>query len=299
MRIYDVRIGRFLTLDPLEKNFPSWSPYQFAGNSPIYYIDKNGERPIPSNDIKLMIYVGLKNPNFYAAIWTANNTSFRHLEKIAWYEGSTESYFYKNGYNSLKGQMGQAIVTSHYESQVFAWHLAKYRNPIKAAYITKKTFDADLNKGIIDIQLTFKTGKFKMYGGGGKTEVNYSMQFSNNDGSTYKFSLPYDRTTKVNIEVKTTSYSEHKHKENITRVIMEGVNQALLNAKEGEIPVLAFSSEFWDKYKNDPRAIKQIDRLRASGGHLSLHDNLNANSAEALNGVIMGIRENSSNPNRK
>jgi RHS repeat-associated protein len=42
MRIYDPRLGRFLSVDPLMKKFPWYTPYQFAGNSPIGNIDLDG-----------------------------------------------------------------------------------------------------------------------------------------------------------------------------------------------------------------------------------------------------------------
>lgn len=32
MRIYDTRLGKFLSVDPLTKSYPFYSPYQFAGN---------------------------------------------------------------------------------------------------------------------------------------------------------------------------------------------------------------------------------------------------------------------------
>jgi hypothetical protein len=41
-RFYDSRIGRFLSIDPLEKQFPWYTPYQFAGNTPIQAIDLDG-----------------------------------------------------------------------------------------------------------------------------------------------------------------------------------------------------------------------------------------------------------------
>jgi RHS repeat-associated protein len=41
-RIYDGRLGKFLSTDPYYKNFPSYSPYMFAGNSPIKYVDEKG-----------------------------------------------------------------------------------------------------------------------------------------------------------------------------------------------------------------------------------------------------------------
>jgi RHS repeat-associated protein len=35
MRIYDPRLGKFLSVDPLTKEYPWYTPYQFAGNNPI------------------------------------------------------------------------------------------------------------------------------------------------------------------------------------------------------------------------------------------------------------------------
>jgi RHS repeat-associated protein len=42
MRAYDVRVGRFVSVDPLTKKYPWYTPYQFAGNKPIQYIDLDG-----------------------------------------------------------------------------------------------------------------------------------------------------------------------------------------------------------------------------------------------------------------
>lgn len=43
-RIYDSRLGKFLSIDPLASKFPSESNYIFAGNSPIYLLDEKGEK---------------------------------------------------------------------------------------------------------------------------------------------------------------------------------------------------------------------------------------------------------------
>lgn len=42
MRIYDTRLGRFLSVDPLSASYPSWSPYPFAMNDVIRCIDLDG-----------------------------------------------------------------------------------------------------------------------------------------------------------------------------------------------------------------------------------------------------------------
>jgi RHS repeat-associated protein len=42
MRIYNPALGRFLSVDPLAKSFPFYTPYQFAGNKPIAFVDLDG-----------------------------------------------------------------------------------------------------------------------------------------------------------------------------------------------------------------------------------------------------------------
>lgn len=43
MRIYNPRIGRFLSVDPASKSFPWYSAYQFAGNKPVWCVDLDGQ----------------------------------------------------------------------------------------------------------------------------------------------------------------------------------------------------------------------------------------------------------------
>jgi RHS repeat-associated protein len=42
MRIYDPRVGRFLSVDPLHKKFPFYTPYSYTGNKPIWALDLDG-----------------------------------------------------------------------------------------------------------------------------------------------------------------------------------------------------------------------------------------------------------------
>jgi len=42
-RIYDSRIGRWMSVDPMAREFSDESPYIFAGNNPVFYLDGDGE----------------------------------------------------------------------------------------------------------------------------------------------------------------------------------------------------------------------------------------------------------------
>jgi RHS repeat-associated protein len=42
-RVYDSRLGRWLSLDPLSSQYPNHSPYSYAVNNPIFNIDEGGK----------------------------------------------------------------------------------------------------------------------------------------------------------------------------------------------------------------------------------------------------------------
>ena len=48
-RIYDERIGRWLSLDPLQKKYPFLNPYNFDACSPLMYLDLEGKDVIKAN----------------------------------------------------------------------------------------------------------------------------------------------------------------------------------------------------------------------------------------------------------
>lgn len=56
-RMYHAALGKFISVDPLDKNYPFLTPYQYASNNPIRYIDLDGaearETATPSSGAKL------------------------------------------------------------------------------------------------------------------------------------------------------------------------------------------------------------------------------------------------------
>lgn len=50
-RVYDSRLGRWLTRDPRENQFPSWSPYNAFNDNPIFYVDPSGEGAIATLEV--------------------------------------------------------------------------------------------------------------------------------------------------------------------------------------------------------------------------------------------------------
>jgi RHS repeat-associated protein len=62
MRIYDDRLGRFFSVDPLTSKYPMLTPYQFASNTPIQAIDLDGLEAwvVVKTTIKDKTYLQLK-----------------------------------------------------------------------------------------------------------------------------------------------------------------------------------------------------------------------------------------------
>jgi RHS repeat-associated protein len=56
-RMYDARVGRWLSLDPLQSKYPNLSPYNFVANNPILYIDPDGKKIVISGNQKFVSLV--------------------------------------------------------------------------------------------------------------------------------------------------------------------------------------------------------------------------------------------------
>ncbi|MDA3613492.1 RHS repeat domain-containing protein, partial [Polluticaenibacter yanchengensis] len=61
-RIYDSRLGRWLSVDPLQKKYPGFSTYNYALNSPVFLLDPDGNEVIGANSLKHMKTIPYKEP---------------------------------------------------------------------------------------------------------------------------------------------------------------------------------------------------------------------------------------------
>ena len=68
-RMYASELGRFMTVDPLATSYYFQSPFAYAANSPILFIDKNGENPyllFNGSQGQLMIFDDGDTPDDYS-----------------------------------------------------------------------------------------------------------------------------------------------------------------------------------------------------------------------------------------
>jgi RHS repeat-associated protein len=83
MRMYDGRMGKFLSVDPLTAYYPYYSPYQFAGNNPVKFIDLDGLEPAEPGSKVGERQAGTNGNSDVAKSWEWNGKS--------WVEASLEN----------------------------------------------------------------------------------------------------------------------------------------------------------------------------------------------------------------
>jgi RHS repeat-associated protein len=127
MLIYDTRLGKFLSVDPLTEKYPWLTPYQFASNTPIQAIDVDGEEggvpPKENKIVNLLISpTNLLSPdNNYGniamlpgAISGAKYTNIPSSNLIAYQAAdATAVYSYINNLKSQGYIIGNIIFDSH------------------------------------------------------------------------------------------------------------------------------------------------------------------------------------------
>ncbi len=144
MRIYDTRLGRFLSNDPLSKTFPYYSPYHFAGCNPIRNVDLDGGEPkdfmvnwiaMTMTDAKTGVEVGSAIDMFgrnYRAIYDK-------VTQKAWFihEGNNGQYEYwqhNPGANELQYRISNTGKTDNGSWQPFETRDASYAKQFQKSH---------------------------------------------------------------------------------------------------------------------------------------------------------------------
>jgi RHS repeat-associated protein len=88
--IYDPRVMRFFSTDPDDVKYPDFSPYLFAANNPIRFIDIDGRGPI----VPKSWWQGDPGKAFFAGIadgsWEAGTNAWEMVVEAFWYTQNQE-----------------------------------------------------------------------------------------------------------------------------------------------------------------------------------------------------------------
>ena len=102
MRIYDGRLGRFLSVDPLRVQYPELTPYQFASNSPIMGIDLDGEELLPVNSSMYLM-------KFKGYVTTTANKKFAYYDVIQQTENVPKDFHHAFDFTAAVGTEGHNV----------------------------------------------------------------------------------------------------------------------------------------------------------------------------------------------
>lgn len=102
-RIHDPRLGRFLSIDPMSHAISELSPYQFASNTPIMFIDIDGLQGVPSTRPNSRVLLELDGAYSGGFTYRGGNLQHNHVV-VNW--TSSRSFTYRSARGTLYEKSG-------------------------------------------------------------------------------------------------------------------------------------------------------------------------------------------------
>ncbi|MCB9234243.1 MAG: hypothetical protein H6581_21480 [Bacteroidia bacterium] len=194
-RVLDSRVGRWLSVDPLTKEYPSHSSYSFALNKPITCIDRLGES----------VYLIVKKYEFdenYNLIWTGGLMKIKvtkdfNVNQLV----EEESEFqllqaYGNAQKVKFGDLGFFEESTSEDIYIFVGDFTELNAILeeqgekqgRATGITNTEFEDKSSNGIVDLEELFTTGE-QWYREGKVYEQIYGLEIEDTDRKNYFVSI--------------------------------------------------------------------------------------------------------------
>ena len=310
-RVYNARLGLFLSLDPLFAAYPWQSPYVFAANNPIRLIDVNGEGPgdpTPANLQRTKTIIGnfknTKGESVGGFILGALLYSPNFKPKNLW---KTVHGYEKGTWLSYQGAVGEGIAAMNTEGAATGlfggWTAAHTSfNPAQTALGKATT-------GTWDFKLEVTGLKREAWGNPFDNDYGrFTLASQRPDGSyinhAIDVNLDIGETATIYYELKTLSPNEGAVKE-----IVDAFTQATntLNLHRGErrsfsavmIDRDAFDYAYNQAKNGRTRIDAAFNAFQAAGGHLFLPRGHTQETKENMNQLYLDVKNGTSSETTK
>jgi RHS repeat-associated protein len=219
MRIYDPRIARFLSVDPLRNSYPWLTPYQFAGNMPIIAVDLDGAEPrIITYDANLrtgraaldFLKGALKTVVYTYAAFTQVAGAMEYGDKIP--KDEFKKQFPLIGNNNIAKDLIIPLVTS----------------PVDLARRLKEhPQDAQLWGEAFGILAIAKGGRYA--GKIRSQELGLKVDLMGGPNSKYKDFINYDKEAQSGIRGDVKDFGEHFGESTVNQMVVDNPRADFLN----------------------------------------------------------------------
>ncbi len=144
-RMYDSRLGRWLTIDAKASKYPDLSPYNFVANSPLIYVDPDGKKIVAYDEYSQTKTLDYLADQFGDGIFSFNRKGVLKIKNRAYkafLTSTTTTDIQKELIEAIKEVV---VVKKEYQSYVFE-EVSKvniYRNPQQI--IGREVVGVDIN----------------------------------------------------------------------------------------------------------------------------------------------------------
>jgi RHS repeat-associated protein len=295
-RIYNSRLGRWMSLDPMQHIYPEVSDYSFVKNSPIIMVDPSGRVVVPYvyERTFLGIHLGCSYPDFFSndngetfaynvLEMHVSNTSNIFQQVYDQLQNSTRIYKFQETYVGVSGA-GDAIQKGLNSPDAYGSFQPGHKGNAADPYVINLNYDPGeiegFNRKSTIFEEVFHAGQNNFYLNTGKSRTHLQIEVEAKVAKAFQ-GIPTGN-----------SYEDSFREDPIVQKYIQSV-------KNGEEIGFSLQYAFEEKVSNFAQSVYEVYKKSwAEGGEQFLNDNNPSefNASQSLDYLKSMLEINSAEP---